>query len=602
MNELSIEEKARRYDEAVINGSRLWESDIITRESYEYIFPKLAESENERIRKAIIKHFKVGTAYTSFYGFSKSEIINYLEKQGAKVKFKEQKTIEEIAKEVCKDKASAMVFLKSAGIMNEKGELAEQYRQDEQKPKTIFLKFRKGDKITNGEDTYTIDFIDKDCYWMKEYDCITIPFEYQHHWELVEQKPTEWHREDEQNLNACLGYISDEFLRRWLTDIIHIKYDKPTDKVEPKFKVKYAGNEYNVLDVKDIAGITYYGIEDEPNHIDYVLPDNCEIVSEQNLIDKVEPMFNVGDWIVNTITKEVEQVIEITCCEYICSGHLIVPFNNQHLLKRWTIQDAKDGDVLTTDTWTFIFKKYQDKFVGYHCAASTFNNFSISDTGEIDSNYVHPATKEQCDILFQKIKEAGYEWYADKKELKKLEQNPTDNVIGEEKHLLEKFKQAVYDCAWGKVTCKVEGESKEEYANRWAEQFLLIVRDWVDDYIDFTVQQKLRKSYNKWKEDVIKENSSVWSEEDDIMTQDIDYALSGQITYPISRLQSMSNWINNIKNRVQPQNSSVTDEELVQAKKDAYNDALDKIEYHGGKPTFDDGWSAAIWYLKKRNI
>ena len=51
-----------------------------------------------------------------------------------------------------------------------------------------------------------------------------------------EQKPIEWHREDEQNLNACLGYIPDEFLRRWLTDIIHVKYDKSADKVEPKFK------------------------------------------------------------------------------------------------------------------------------------------------------------------------------------------------------------------------------------------------------------------------------------------------------------------------------------------------------------------------------
>ena len=45
---------------------------------------------------------------------------------------------------------------------------------------------------------------------------------------------------------------------------------KPNDKVEPRFKVKYAGSEYNVLEVKDIAGVTFYGIEDEPNHIDYV--------------------------------------------------------------------------------------------------------------------------------------------------------------------------------------------------------------------------------------------------------------------------------------------------------------------------------------------
>lgn len=43
-------------------------------------------------------------------------------------------------------------------------------------------------------------------------------------------------------------------------------------------------------------------------------------------------------------------------------------------------------------------------------------------------------------------------------------------------------------------------------------------------------------------------------------------------------------------------------EELKQAKKDAYNDALDKIEYYSSEPTFGDGWDAAIWYLKKRNI
>ena len=54
---------------------------------------------------------------------------------------------------------------------------------------------------------------------------------------IVEQKPVEWHREDEQNLNACLGYIRDEFLRRWLMDVIHAKYDKPADMVESKFKV-----------------------------------------------------------------------------------------------------------------------------------------------------------------------------------------------------------------------------------------------------------------------------------------------------------------------------------------------------------------------------
>ena len=35
--------------------------------------------------------------------------------------------------------------------------------------------------------------------------------------------------------------------------------------------------------------------------------------------------------------------------------------------------------------------------------------------------HIHPATEEQRDLLFQKMKEAGYTWDAEKKELKKIE-------------------------------------------------------------------------------------------------------------------------------------------------------------------------------------
>ena len=62
---------------------------------------------------------------------------------------------------------------------------------------------------------------------------------------------------------------------------------KSADKVEPKFKVKFAGNEYNVLEIKEFpGGIIYYGIEDEPNHIDYILPENCEIISGYGVKEK----------------------------------------------------------------------------------------------------------------------------------------------------------------------------------------------------------------------------------------------------------------------------------------------------------------------------
>ena len=91
------------------------------------------------------------------------------------------------------------------------------------------------------------------------------------------------------------------------------------NKVKPKFKVKYAGSEYSVFDTKDIDGVTYYGIEDEPNHIDYVLPENCEIV-EQKSVDKIEPKFHKGDWVVVS-TTEGDRVVQIASVEYFKDGY-----------------------------------------------------------------------------------------------------------------------------------------------------------------------------------------------------------------------------------------------------------------------------------------
>lgn len=185
------------------------------------------------------------------------------------------------------------------------------------------------------------------------------------------QKPVEWHREDEQNLNACLGYIPDEFLKRWLKDIIHAKYDKPIDKVEPKFKV--------------------------------------------------------GDWVIDKqgIVHQIDNVVENVSCRHY--GYDIVGggyFNdNTEGVRLWTIKDATDGDVLVWDDSKCItlFKSIYDEdsfrshgLVGHH--TRTF----ASGTYFHDIKGAHPATKEQRDLLFQKMKEASYEWDADKKELIKL--------------------------------------------------------------------------------------------------------------------------------------------------------------------------------------
>ena len=106
----------------------------------------------------------------------------------------------------------------------------------------------------------------------------------------------------------------------------------------------------------------------------------------------------------------------------------------------------------------------------------------------------------------------------------------------------------------------------------------------------------------RWLTDVIhaRYDKSPWTEEDKRRMNNLYYFLEeyGGQYYGELTLKDMINWFNK---SLRPQNN-ITDEELAQAKKDSYNDALDKIEYHSGEPTFNDGWDAVIWYLKKRNV
>lgn len=238
----SIEEKAKRYDEALMRAKNTIEvnqtiPNIV--ECIESLFPKLKESKNNKIIRVIR-----GWIYSrpnSFFdnGISKEEFIDWLEKQS------EQKSLNDVAKEITKNKETAMSFLKSCGIMNANGELADEYKIDlgEQKP------YGQREECSDSE--------------QKPVNLVTILDDYFAN-TPKEQQDKDW--EELKHLNNFGWELTRE---------------KHNDKIKPKFKVKYAGSEYNVLEVRDIIGVTFYGIEDEPNHIDYVLPNNCEIVSEQ---------------------------------------------------------------------------------------------------------------------------------------------------------------------------------------------------------------------------------------------------------------------------------------------------------------------------------
>lgn len=182
----------------------------------------------------------------------------------------------------------------------------------------------------------------------------------------------------------------------------------------------------------------------------------------------VEPKFKVGDWVVYEDEREycIMQILEINTNtrpflyrftnSYSCYG--------EECLRAWDItKDAKDGDVLVgidedfiSTPWIGMFKcinkDYPDRMFDSHCFLQAGTHTFISP--EIESHYenpcgghsssfVVPATKEQRDLLFTKMAEAGYTWDTDTNTLSKIEKpenthdQPSTETAGNETQVSE---------------------------------------------------------------------------------------------------------------------------------------------------------------------
>ena len=151
-----------------------------------------------------------------------------------------------------------------------------------------------------------------------------------------------------------------------------------------------------------------------------------------DIANKIRPKFDIGDW--------------ITCPAFIPEPYLLHVINIEDGLyeledvygtkKRstighvesiyyhWTIKDAKEGDVLYYKDFdcvrTFIHKfgKY------YYCCLVNDVYIPNSDYFVVLNDrlsYIRPATKEQRDYLFARMKKEGYRWDEDKKEVIRYE-------------------------------------------------------------------------------------------------------------------------------------------------------------------------------------
>lgn len=152
------------------------------------------------------------------------------------------------------------------------------------------------------------------------------------------------------------------------------------------------------------------------------------------LVDKVEPKFHEGDWIIHQGTENIYQVVAIIDNQYQLKygdNYTVQKCDNVDRCARlWDVtKDAKDGDVLSyrDGQWIFIYKKLVDgDTFCYHALYSTIHqDLTIDDAAfTLLGSAITPATKEQSDTLVEAMTNAGYTFDFEKKELKKIAQNP----------------------------------------------------------------------------------------------------------------------------------------------------------------------------------
>ena len=143
-----------------------------------------------------------------------------------------------------------------------------------------------------------------------------------------------------------------------------------------------------------------------------------------------EPKFKVGDWInyngrILHVSNVRKKLYDFDNKVGITTINVSAIDSDAHL---WTLQDAKDGDVLIATDYNdgaeviFIFERILSDYVCSYC--SLFNHkFDAHDSPTIvhsECSSLRPVTKEQRETFFKVMADAGYEWNADKKELKEI--------------------------------------------------------------------------------------------------------------------------------------------------------------------------------------
>ena len=499
MKELTIEQKAKKYNEAVKMAKEFLTSprtcfDI---EQLYNIFPELRESEDERIRKAILELVRQSSEVLGKQ--NQNNMITWLEKQG------EERTINYPIE-------GMFPYTEPADTLD--GEI-----------ENIWNKLRNCDNTFTAAKSGFYEVIHHFANWLEKQ-----------------------------------SYTKKDVDDAYLKGICNTKHELEKQGEQPR---------YSIGDVLCDKSCTTLNKDTQPNFeiIDirdgmYICDKGSFPISQQDeyelVAKKIEPKFQSGQWIVwqNKYYK-----VNYNGCGYelIDQNGLSTSLEYGTVdtsARLWNItKDAKNGDVLAMSAGAFIYNGNRGggSCPGCYCGINTLGNFKVGVEHHWTGKPVFPATKEQRDTLFAKMKEAGYAFDFEKKELKKLGQ-PEVTKTSDQEEIAEipfgakdsELQEAIYNIPKGfhaeinddKVVIK-KGEkpaawSEEDirniqdidsilfYDKDLPEETCMRLRNWLKSLKPQTeMVEALRTEYEKGRADAIAEFQKAWSEEDEKMLEGI---------------------------------------------------------------------------------
>ena len=175
--------------------------------------------------------------------------------------------------------------------------------------------------------------------------------------------------------------------------------------------------------MKTIGESLGFTTQDECDKYHQIVSDS--IVSDS---DEVKPKYKVGDWV--TDGEYSWLIVDIKSPDYILTTedggviNISISFLDNYL-HLWTIEDVKDGDILANNAGAIFINAGigSDKervTLDCYCYLSVQKDFieeRITTGSWFYKNEIKPATNKQRELLFSKMKEKGYEWNDERKEL-----------------------------------------------------------------------------------------------------------------------------------------------------------------------------------------